>query len=141
MPRIDVNAVGVRPQFEDWMRTRGGVLVWTNLSMSSPDAGHMFTPATTSTKEDGKLHKPHWSYGKPELHTSLEDFRFVKEMREVKRFHVGIRLGSQGMAYKLTDGATRRVRKECDKAGPESTYHFDYDTQECVVCLPVWEEA
>jgi hypothetical protein len=52
---------------------------------------------------------------------------------EVKRFHIGVRLGSQGFIVKLTDGATRRVWKEIAKAGEGSFCRFDYGTQEAVI--------
>ena len=47
--------------------------------------------------------------------------------KEVKRFHVAVRLGSQGMSYKVTDGGTRRIRAEVEKAGDGAYYTFDYD--------------
>lgn len=67
--------------------------------------------------------------------------------REVKRFHVAIRMGSQGFSMKCTDGASRRIRSAVAKAG-EGAYHvFDYTTQEAVIMapekvipLPEWEK-
>lgn len=60
---------------------------------------------------------------------------------EVKRFHVAVRWGAQGFSLKLTDGATRNVRRALAKAGEGSTYTFDYDTQECVIYMPDLSEA
>ena len=36
---------------------------------------------------------------------------------EVKRFHVAVRLGSQGFSLKVSDGGSRRIRREVAKAG------------------------
>ncbi len=56
--------------------------------------------------------------------------------KEVKRFRVAIKVGSQGMLLKCSDAASRRIRKECQRAGEESWYEFDYATQEAVVFVP-----
>ena len=140
MKKIDVTTPNCRPRFEEWIKTRGGVLSWPCIDLSNPGAGMIFTPATTPEGEESKLHKPHWNRGAPTLHTSLDDFRFCTGMREVQRFHVALRMGAQGMKVKLTDGSTRKLEKACEKAGPDSRYHFDYDTQEAVIELPTWED-
>ena len=134
---ITVYVPGVRPMFEKWIRDRGGVLVWPNINMSNPGGGDMFTPAKTLAGEP--CPKPHWSRGEPELATDIRVFRFVKEMKEVKRFRVAIRMGSQGMSLKVTDASTRKIRKYCDQY-KDSSYRFDYDTQECVIEVPTYEE-
>lgn len=57
-------------------------------------------------------------------------------MIEVKRFHIGLRKGTQGFLIKVTDGGTRRIWRELAKAGPGSIYTFDYSTQEAVILKP-----
>ncbi len=135
-----VHVEGVRPKFEEWLKDRGGVAVWENLDLSNPGAGLMFTPAND---KDGKPSgKPHWSVGLLEVCKSLEDFKFIKEMKEVRRFRVAIRRGSQGLSLKLTDASTDKLHKALDKVkdetGQEACYRFDYDTQEAVIEAPVW---
>ena len=57
--------------------------------------------------------------------------------KEVKRFRVGVRMASQGFAFlKVTDGGSRRIRKEVSKSGENPTYRFDYETQEAVILVP-----
>lgn len=55
--------------------------------------------------------------------------------REVKRFHVAVRMGSQGMCLKVTDGGTRRIRKEVAKAGKGAYHVFDYDDWDNAVIM------
>ena len=130
---------GAKEKFEDWIANRGGILVWPNENLSDPGKGPMFTPATTSDGKDGKECKPHWGVGKPILITDINEFEFQK-IKELKRFHVAVRLGSQGMNYKLTDAATRRLNNELDKAKKkygDSFYEFDYeDYKNCVIMIP-----
>lgn len=135
-----VHVEGVSEKFAEWIKTRGGVAVWENLNLSNPGAGLMFTPAND---KDGKpIGKPHWSVGLLEVCKSLEDFKFIKEMKEIKRFRVAIRRGSEGLMLKLTDHSTDKLHKALDKikdeTGEEACYRFDYDTQEAVIELPVW---
>ena len=136
--KIEVLTPGVRAKFEDWIKTRGGVAVWKNADLSNCGAGDVFTPAKTAM---GAVYdKPHWSWALDRVVTELTEFRFVREMREVKRFHVALRMGSQGLKVKCTDASSARIRKACDKAGPDNTYRFDYETQEAVIEVPVWED-
>ena len=46
--------------------------------------------------------------------------------REVKRFRVAVRAGSQGLSLKCSDASSRRIRRECAKAGEGSWYEFEY---------------
>ena len=55
---------------------------------------------------------------------------------EVKRFRVGVRWGSQGFTLKVTDGGSRRIRREVSKAGDGAYHVFDYMTQEAVIMKP-----
>lgn len=135
-PKIFVGVVGARAKFEDWIANRGGVQVWDNVNLSTPGKGPMFTPA--NDVDGTPTVKPSWSVARGEVVTSIHRFAFVKAWKEVKRFHVAIRPGSQGMSFKLTDASSRRVWKVADQ-NPGAHYRFDYDTQECVFEMPVME--
>ena len=59
--------------------------------------------------------------------------------KEVKRFRVGVRMGSQGFSFKVTDGGSRRIKREVAKAKEnygDAWYEFDYSTQEAVIMVP-----
>ena len=58
------------------------------------------------------------------------------QIEEVKRFHVGVRMGSNGLALKVTDGGSRRIRREVSKAGEGAYYAFDYLTQDAIILRP-----
>jgi hypothetical protein len=116
-------------QILGWLRTRGGIAIWPSVNMS--DLGLSWTtPALT----DGKpTTKPTWQAGEtPEIITDPAQV-LVSVDREVKRFHVAVRTGSQGLSLKVSDGGSRRIRKAVAAAG-EGAYHvFDYGTQEAVI--------
>jgi len=121
-------------KFADWIQNRGGIAVWGCLNLA--DAGKSWsTPVKDSNGEFVK--KPHWSATNEPIatHTSTDEIG-VESLKEVKRFHVGIRTGTNGFSMKLTDGASRKLRKALEQAGDDSSYHFDYDTQEAVVMVP-----
>ena len=131
---IEVTVPDCRERFTLWIKTRKGVQVWRNQDPSNPGAGQMFTPADRT--EEGP---PHWAFRKAEVIKDLGRFRFIKEMKELKRFRVALRRGAQGLKIKLTDASSRKVRAACDKV-KDSRYWFDYETQEAVIEIPVWEE-
>jgi hypothetical protein len=130
---------GVMGEFEEWIAKRGGVAVWENRNLSNPNAGPMFTPA--NDKAGKPTGAPHWAFGLLEVCQSIEDFRFVKELKEVRRFRVAIRR-CEGLMLKLTDHSTDKLHKALDKikeeTGQEACYRFDYGTQEAVIEVPVW---
>lgn len=139
--KIEIYVLGVRAKFEEWIKGRGGVRVWNNVDMSNLDGGDMYTPALT---EDGKEYpKSRWSHAQGELIQDIGRFVFATEEVLVKRFHVGIRLGAQGMCLKLTDASSARVHRECqkvkDKYGRAPSYGFDYEAQDCLINLPIFE--
>ncbi len=117
-----------------WLETRGGIAVWRSINLSNPGASWT-TPAKNA---DGtSVTKPTWEVGnEPErIIMDLAEVLVSKDV-EVKRFRVGIRLGSQGLSYKVTDGGSRRIRSAVAKAG-EGAYHlFDYSSQEAVIMKP-----
>lgn len=131
-------------QVAGWIRNRGGVAIWDKIDLSC--AGEqVLTPALTGKEPTAK---PHWSVADmPRVITDAKQVLVAKD-KEVRRFHVAVRMGSQGLKLKVTDGGSRRIRAAVAKAGKGAYYTFDYDTQEAVIwaCeqtlpLPEWERA
>jgi hypothetical protein len=114
-----------------WLKERGGVAVWGSCNLSSRPAD-MLTPAldksgvrTSSPRSDCVLDR---------TITDPDDLEVAID-HEVKRFHVAVRMGSQGMSLKVTDGGTRRIRKEVAKAGKGAYYIFAYDDWDNAVIM------
>lgn len=120
-------------KFQDWLANRGGILVWPSVDLSDPG----FSMSSPALDKDGKPYtKPHWKCSNnPRLITDPAEVE-VQVPKEVRRFRVGLRMGAQGLKVKVTEGGTRRIRAACAKAGPDSWYAFDYDTQEAVIYVP-----
>jgi len=140
----EVHVPGVRAKFEEWIAKRGGILVWENHNLSDPGAGNMYSPVRDPEgKLNDKNQPPKWTHRYLETCTDIKDFKFVKEMKEVKRLRVAVRMGAQGLMVKLTDGSTKKLNRALDKVkeetGQDAMYRFDYDTQEAVIEVPVWE--
>lgn len=135
--RIMVGVPGARETFEKWIASRGGVQVWNNINLSNIGAGQVFTPVFN---EDGSpIRSPKWSHERGEVVQDITRFRFVKAWKEVKRFHVAVRMGSQGTMVKLTDASSARVRRTGEMY-PGASYRFDYEGQECVFEMPEYED-
>lgn len=124
-------------RIHDWLMTRGGILIWGTVSLSYP--GKTWT--TPFKDKDGNVaSKPHYSCPtEPERHiTSIDDVDVITA-KEVKRFHVATRMGSQGMCIKVSDGGTRRIKSEVAKAREKygSAWHeFDYfDEKNAVIMI------
>ena len=96
------------PKIREWFATRGGIAVWPSVNLSNPGASW----TTPRLALDGTpTTKPTWQAGNtPHEITDPADV-VVVTAREVRRFHVAVRIGSQGMSLKLTDASTARVRK------------------------------
>jgi hypothetical protein len=127
-----ISSIENAPVFACWMTTRGGLAIWDSLMIGEDRSW------TTAATTDGQpTSKPH-SYAANKLDQVITDSDDVgpTTFTEVKRFHVGVRMGSQGLTLKLTDGATRKVRRAVNQAPEGSTYRFDYDTQEAVILAP-----
>lgn len=118
----------------DWIATRGGVAIWPSIDLSDLDKSWS-TPANAI---DGTpTTKPHWKSDHKPCRTITDPAEIlVTKDKEVKRFHVAIRMGSQGLVMKVTDGGTRRIRAAVAKAGEGAYYTFDYETQEAVIMAP-----
>ena len=115
-----------------WFQERGGIAIWKSLSLSDPSASW-----TSPLKgPDGEAPtKPHWSAENEPSEIITDPTQVLVNIpKQVKRFRVGLRLGAQGMMVKCTDAASRRIRKECEKAGPNSWYEFD--EREAVIFVP-----
>ena len=125
--RISANIVD---KVREWLAVRGGVAVWGSCSLSS-SGNDTLTPAT---HVDGSVAtKPRYDSVLSRVITKADDIE-VSVDSEVKRFHVATRMGTQGFFVKLTDGASRRVRREVAKAGDGAYHFFDYDDYEnCVI--------
>lgn len=121
-------------KFAEWLRTRGGIAVWRSINLSNPGA----TWSTPALNVDGTpTPKPSWqSANTPERIITSADDIVVSIDEEVKRLHIAIRVGSQGLTMKLTDSSSRRVRSAVSKAGEGAYYLFDYQNQEAVIMKP-----
>jgi ribosomal protein S6 len=116
-----------------WLHERGGIAVWTSVNLSNPGAGW----TTPARREDGSpTGKPSWQAGDtPQIITDPADV-LVSVDKEVGRFRVAVRMASQGLMTKVSDGGARRIRRAVAKAG-EGAYHvFDYSTQQAVIMAP-----
>lgn len=128
-------------RFADWLATRGGIAVWRSADLSNPSQSWS-TPALTP--DGAPTPKLSWKMqSAPErIITDINLIR-VSVWREVKRMHVAVRLSSQGLAYRLTDASSKRLRETVARisreTGREVTYAFDYGTQEAVISVE--EEA
>ena len=122
------------PTIRKWLHERGGIAVWRSVNLSNPGASWT-TPVNDAHGEP--TGRPNWqSAAEPERVIVSEEDVLVSVDKEVKRFHVAIRMASQSMMLKCTDGATRRIRREVAKAGDGAFYQFDYGSQEAVIMAP-----
>lgn len=121
-------------RIREWLNTRGGLALWRSANLANP-GGSWTTPFRNA--QGLAMGKPTWEAESAPYRviTDASEVEVVTE-REVKRFRIAIRLGSQGMSYKLTDASTAKVRREVAKAGAEATYRFDYETQEAIILVP-----
>ena len=118
----------------NWLQTRDGLAIWMSINLSNPGASWT-TPVNNA---DGTpTTKPTWQADDKPMRIITDPAEVVVSVdEEVKRFHVAVRVGNQGMTLKCTDGATRRIRREVMNAGDNAFYRFDYETQEAVIMKP-----
>jgi hypothetical protein len=121
-------------QIWQWFQERGGIAVWKSVDMSN--AGRSWT--TPLNDADGQpTKKQDWRMQETPSLTITDSAEVIVDVpKEVKRFRVAIKVGTQGMLLKCSDASSRRIRRECEKAGQDSWYEFDYTTQEAVVFVP-----
>ena len=122
------------PKIRQWLEERGGIQVWSSIDFSDP-SWSMITPLLGP---DGvKVGPPSWKAGAaPRVITDPAEI-VVSIDQEVRRFHVALYLGSQGLKIKLKPGSTRRVQAAVAKAGTGAYHIFDFETQEAVIMAPV----
>lgn len=121
-------------QILGWLKAGRGVAHWTSIDLSDPGFA-LTTPALTS--DAVPTPKPHWKLGNQPERIIFDAAEIeVREYELATRFHVGIRLGGNGLAWKCTDGASRRIRRALAKYGPDATYTFDYLNQDCLIFKP-----
>ncbi len=117
-----------------WFQERGGIAVWKSIDICT--AGQSWTTPLHDA-EGQPTKKQNWRMEQtPSLIITDPAEVVVDVPREVKRFRVAVRAGRQGLLLKCTDAASRRIRRECEKAGEESWYEFDYESQEAVIFVP-----
>ena len=117
------------PRLAEWMVKDCGLARWDSVNLSNPGASWI-TPATATRK-------PNWQAdSQPALFVTEPEEVGVTTYKEVKRFHVAVRRGSQGLSLKLTDASSAKVRKAVNQAGDGATYQFDYFFQEAVILAP-----
>jgi len=118
----------------DWITNRGGIAIW-EVQLIGGGSGGVRSYMSPACQLDGSpMTKPHWSVGnKPrEIVTAPHEISVV-EPKEVKRFHVALQMGRQGLQMKCTDASTRKIRDAVEKAGEGAWYEFDYSTQDAVI--------
>ena len=122
------------PRVAEWLRTRGGIALWNSADLSDPSASWI-TPIKDA--QGNPATKPTWKAQDSPSRVITDPAEVqVAEDKEVRRFHVAIRMGANSFRVKLTDGSTRRVRAAVAKAGEGAYYTFDYDRQEAVIMAP-----
>jgi len=126
-------------RFLEWLKNRGGIAVWNSVNLSNP----AMTWSSPVNDEEGKpFNKKRVSWQAGEVVRIVTDINDVDVVvsKEVKRFHVAVRKGSNGMSLKVTHGGTRRIeaakRKAAEKYG-DAWHEFDFgDYHNAVICVP-----
>jgi len=120
-------------QIAGWMQNRQGIVRWdsidfTGRSWTGPYLGPDGQPVT----------KPHYAAAsEPTLHITDPALVGVVTYREVKRFRIHVQESrAMFMGLELTDASSRKVRRECERAGEGATYVFDYEAQEAIILAP-----
>ena len=125
------------PMIWEWFQTRGGLALWSSIDLSDP--GKSWTCPLLDAN-GVKKSKPTWKADEDPYRVIRDPAEvLVETYKEVRRFRVAVRMGSQGFSLKLTDHASQKVRAAVKKAGPNATYEFDYGTQEAVIFVPDME--
>ncbi len=127
----------IKPEVVDraraWLVGRGGIAVWKSIWLSDPGL-LVLTPALT----DGKpTPKPSWQLGdEAEVITDGSGVGVVIP-KEVRRFRIHVRMGSNGLLIKLTDHSSELVRKMLAKYGEDAWHEFGGDDGfDCIIFVP-----
>lgn len=129
-----------------WLRTRGGIAVWSNKDLGSPDLGSQsFTPALT---EDGKPYpSPNWRCGTSGPDRIVTDVTqvIVQTYREVARVKIRRGLPYLGCVHRADRD---RLDKALAAAGPAAGWNADYSRMaygspwfEAVISVPAETRA
>lgn len=119
------------PKIAEWIKNRGGIAIWKSINLSNP-AGSWTAPYLDD--KGAVKGKPTWEADeKPSRVITDPAEVYVTVPKEVKRFHVAVRMGGQGMSLKLTDASSKKVEEAVAKEGIGAWYAFDYGTQEAVI--------
>ena len=111
------------PKFREWINTRGGIARWQSVNLSNPGASWS-TPALTTG--GAPYSKPTWEAGNTPS-CIVTDAAQVGVFTDAlfKAFPVGLRRGSQGFSFKLTDAAQRKLDKvmaQCEEKHGDAFY-------------------
>jgi hypothetical protein len=117
-----------------WFQERGGIAVWKSVDLAT--AGQTWTTPLNDA-EGNPMIRQNWRLEETPSLVITDPIQVVVDIpREVKRFRVAIRTGSQGLSLKCSNASSRRIHRECAKAGEDSWYEFDYGSQEAVIFVP-----
>ena len=118
----------------EWIRNRGGLAVWRSINLSNPGA-IWYTPVLT--EDEKPYEKPSWqSESVPTRIILRPQDLIVCVFEEFKRFHVALRVSGNGLMRKCTRGSSDRIYRALAKAGEDSYYRLDDQTQEAVIYKP-----
>ena len=121
-------------QVWQWFQERGGIAVWRSIDICT--AGQSWTTPLKDS-EGNPTRKQDWRMDESPSLVITDPAEVVVDVpREVKRFRVAVRAGSQGLLLKCSEASSRRIRRECAKAGEGAWHEFDYGTQEAVIFVP-----
>jgi hypothetical protein len=116
-----------------WLNAGRGAALWGCADLGCPSK----TWTTPARKTDGTpMEKQNWQMNDaPSLVVESAEDVTVYIDKEVKRFHVGVKRGC-GFTFECTSAASKRIRKETEKAGPKAYHVFDYAFQDAVIMAP-----
>ncbi len=127
------------PKFWNWLHKRGGVAHWRSINLSNP--GESWSAPVNNDKGT--------PFGKPSSRAASEptgtcnnpDEVYVTTVKELQRFHIGVRLGASGLMLKVTDGSKRRIDSRVERWAEKLNndqvfYDLDRWSQEAVILVP-----
>ena len=121
-------------QIFEWIRDRGGIAIWESENLA--DTARTWMTPIRNTDGTSRIEKPHWSAGRiARVVTDPVEVEVVVP-KEVKRFHVAVRMATNSMVLKLTDASTKQLRRAVERAAQEhgdAWYGFDYTSHQNAV--------
>lgn len=138
MPKKHQVGVNNAQQIFSWIRDRGGIAIWDSQNLSDP--GRTWTTPLHNQDGTRRTEKPHWSAN--QIARVITDPAEVEVVvaKELRRFHVAVRMAANGMILKLTDASSKQVRRAVAKAVQEfgdAWHEFDYESQKnAVIYVP-----